>query len=63
MMKNWRGILSLMLAALLLAAVVPPAADGLIPMAQAVSQKDIDKLKENKKDLTGEKKDIRSCPP
>ena len=60
MMKNWRGILSLLLAALLLAAVVPPAADGLIPVALAVSQKDIDKLKENKKDLTGEKKDIQN---
>lgn len=60
MMKNWRRILPLVLAALMLAAVLPVKEEGgVLPVAQAVSQKDIDKLKDDKKGLTSEKKDIQ----
>ena len=60
MMKKWRRILPLLLAALMLAAVLPVKEEGgVLPVAQAVSQKDIDKLKDDKKGLTSEKKDIQ----
>ena len=59
-MKTRRKLAGL-LAALLLLALLPPAQDaGLVPTAQAVSQKDIDKLKNDKKGLAGEKADIQN---
>jgi len=62
MRKTTAKLTDALLAALFLLALapVPMAGEGLVPTAQAVSQKDIDKLKNDKKGLAGEKADIQN---
>ena len=59
-MKTRRKLAGL-LAALLLLALLPPAQDaGLVPTAHAVTQKEIDNLKDDAKGLKSERQDIES---
>ena len=56
MRKTTAKLTAALLAALFLLALapVPMAGEGLVPTAQAVSQKDIDKLTNDKKGLAGD---------
>lgn len=60
MMKKWHRGASLLLAALLLLALAPSERAGieLVPTARAVTQSDIDDLKDDKKELNKEKKEL-----
>lgn len=60
-MKNRRRILSLTLALLLLAGLIPAERAGrLIPAARAVTQEDIDSLKNEAKELSGNSSRLKS---
>ena len=60
-MKTRRRILSLALTLLLLFTLVPPeGGKGLIPTAQAVTQAEIDSLKDEAKDLADQTSSLKS---
>ena len=57
-MKRKRRILSFVMAMLLLFALAP--AEGLVPVAQAVTQGEIDQLKSDAKELASETSSLKS---